>query len=80
MPAAKFVPVFPGPILMGRDVHARSRFDRFSHHAHGRGGWIAATVWLAPTDGVPMGGNGANDTVRRLLVQESAVAVAQARS
>ena len=43
MPAAKFVPVFPGPILMGIDVHARSRFDRFSHHAHGQGGWIAAT-------------------------------------
>ena len=41
MPAAKIVPLLPDLIPMDIDVHARSRFDRFSHHAHGQGGWIA---------------------------------------
>ena len=39
----KFVPLFPDLILMAIDVRARSRFDRFTHHAHGHGGWIAAS-------------------------------------
>ena len=39
---AKFVPLVQTLILVGIDVRARSRFDRFTHHAHGHGGWIAA--------------------------------------
>ena len=39
---AKFVPLVQTLILVGIDVRARSRFDRFTHHAHGQGGWIAA--------------------------------------
>ena len=42
MPPAKFVTLVPALILMGIDVRARSRLDRFTHHAHGHGGWIAA--------------------------------------
>ena len=37
---AKFVPLVQTLILVGIDVRARSRFDRFTHHAHGQGGWI----------------------------------------
>ena len=36
------VPLVQTLILVGIDVRARSRFDRFTHHAHGHGGWIAA--------------------------------------
>ena len=39
---AKFVPLVQTLILVGIDVRALSRFDRFTHHAHGHGGWIAA--------------------------------------
>jgi len=28
--------------MLGRDVRARSRFDRFTHHAYGHGASIAA--------------------------------------
>ena len=39
---AKFVPLVQTLILVGIDVRARSRFDRFIHHVHGHGGWVAA--------------------------------------
>ena len=41
--AAKIVPAVPYQIMLDIDLRARSRFDRFRHHAYGHGARIAAS-------------------------------------
>ena len=52
--AAKIVPVVPNKVMLDIYLRARSRLDRFRHHAHGHGARIAAS-----------GGVGARPRLRR---------------